>query len=240
MDRVGEAAVRADRRPKNIIVVAVTKTASPDQIRSIVEQGHTDLAESRVQQLTQRVAQLEEFLSRKRTLGRASTTPGHDAPDDVRWHMVGHLQRNKVKQVLPLVKLVHSVDSLRLAEEIQAVTARADMAIDILLEINASGEPSKQGVAPPAALHLAEQIDSMVHVRLRGLMTMAPRSENPEDARPTFARTAEIFDDIRSAGIGGRQFNILSMGMTNDFEIAVEQGANVLRIGRALFGETEQ
>lgn len=240
MDRVGEAAVRAGRRPENIIVVAVTKTASPDQIRGIVEQGHIDLGENRVQQLIQRVAQLKEFLSRKRTLGRAATTPGHDAPDDVRWHMVGHLQRNKVKQVLPLVKLIHSIDSLRLAEEIQAVTARADTAVDILLEINASGEPSKQGVAPAAALHLAEQIDSMVHVRLRGLMTMAPRLENPEDARPTFARTSEIFEDIRTEGIGGNQFNILSMGMTNDFEVAIEQGANVLRIGRAFFGETEQ
>ena len=237
MDRVGEAATRSNRRPTDIITVAVTKTATPDQIRTLVELGHTDLGENRLQQLIQRRAQLDEFLSRKRTLGRVSTMPGHEAPHTVRWHMIGHLQRNKVKQVVPLVRLIHAVDSLRLSEEIQAVASRTDGTIDILLQINASGEPTKQGIAPPAVPHLAEQIDSMVHVRLRGLMSIAPMVENPENARPTFARTAEIFSEVRTEGIGGDQFNILSMGMTNDFEVAIEEGANVLRVGRALFGE---
>lgn len=230
MERVGEAAARVHRKPEDVFVVAVTKTASPDQIRNLVEMGHLDLGENRMQQLIQRVAQLEEFLSRKRTLS-------HELPREVRWHMIGHMQRNKVKQVVPLVKLIHSVDSLRLAEELQTYAAKHDVTIDILLEVNTSGEASKSGIAPPAAPHLAEQIDSMVHLRLRGLMCMAPMTANPEEARPVFARTRELFQDIRNENIGGSTFNILSMGMSNDFEVAIEEGADIVRIGRALFGE---
>ena len=236
-DRISEAAVRCGRRPHDIIVVAVTKTASPDQIRTLVDMGHVDLGENRVQQLVQRHAQLGEFLNRKRSLGRALPEGIDDSAPTVRWHMVGHLQRNKVKPIMPLVKLIHSVDSLRLAEEIQSVAGRDDRVVDILLQVNTAGEAAKQGVAAPAALHLAEQINTMMHLRLRGLMAIAPLSDDPETARPTFARTAEIFHEIRSEGVGGDQFNILSMGMSNDYEIAIEQGANLLRIGRALFGE---
>lgn len=223
-------------------MVAVTKNASPDQIRTLVELGHTDLAENRVQQLTQRVAMLEEFLSRKRTLGGAldSTAEGsHDAPDQVRWHMVGHLQRNKAKQVIPLVTLIHSVDSLRLAEEIHQYGARTDRVVDVLIQVNTSGEASKYGITPPAVIHFAEQIDTMIHLRLRGLMTMAPHSENPEEARPVFARTAELFHELRRERVAGNDCNILSMGMSGDFEVAIEEGANVVRIGQSLFGSVE-
>jgi len=151
--------------------------------------------------------------------------------------MVGNLQRNKVKQVIPLVKLIHSVDSLRLAEEIQQVAARMERTVEVLLEVNTSTESSKQGVAAPAAAHLAEQLDTMLNVRLRGLMAMGPLVDNPEQTRDVFARTYEIYDDIRTQGICGEHFNILSMGMTNDFEVAIEEGANLLRIGRAFFSE---
>jgi len=242
-DRIGEVATRSGRSAESVLMVAVTKTASPDQIRQIVELGHIDLGENRVQQLTQRVAALEEFMSRRRTLGGAATRVGGatgNMPEHVRWHMIGTLQRNKVKQVLPLVQLIHSVDSLRLAEELHARGAETDTVIDILIQVNASGETSKQGVAAPAVIHLAEQIDSMMHLRLRGLMTMAPNSDNPEDARPTFARTAEIYKDIKDAKIAASDFTVLSMGMTNDFEVAIEEGANLVRIGRALFGDEEQ
>jgi uncharacterized pyridoxal phosphate-containing UPF0001 family protein len=178
--------------------------------------------------------------------------------------MIGHLQRNKVKVVVPLVRLIHSVDSLRLAEELHALGARlaartdprlspridprnlpsaakdsadGDYVIDILIQVNSSGEESKFGVAPPAVLHLAEQIDSMMHLRLRGLMTIAPYSDNPEDSRPVFARTFELFEEMRSAHLGGAHCNILSMGMTGDFQVAIEEGANMVRIGRGYFGE---
>lgn len=242
MDRVAAAAKRSGRRPSEVLTVAVTKTASPDQIRTLVEMGHKDFGESRVQQLIQRTAAIDEFLSRKRTLAGASRssalTIGSGSPA-VRWHMIGHLQRNKAKQVLPLVQLVHSIDSLRLAEELHAMAGRLDRVVDVLIQVNISGETTKFGVAAPAVSHLAEQIDTMLNLRLRGLMVMAPHCENPEDARETFARTAELFHDIKSAKAGGDHWNILSMGMSDDFEIAIEEGANIVRIGRAIFGELE-
>ena len=238
-EQIGAAAERKGRRADDVLMVAVTKTATPDQIRTIVEMGHADLGENRVQFLQQRHAQLEEFLNRRRTL--ASAAPKNaDMPAKVRWHMIGHLQRNKVKQVAPLVTLIHSVDSLRLAEELQTYAARVDTTLDILLQVNTSGEASKFGVAAPAAFHLAEQIDTMMHLRLRGLMTMAPYSENAEDSRGTFARCADIYHDLRKEKIGGETLNILSMGMSNDFEVAIEEGANLVRIGRALFGESDE
>ncbi len=236
-ERVAEAAIRSGRQPADVVLVAVTKFASPDQIRTLVELGHRDLGENKVQQLAQRVAQLNEFLARKRTW---SNDAGDDVTDttDVRWHMIGHMQRNKVKQALPLVRLVHSVDSLRLAEEIHALGAKFDAPQEILLQVNISGEETKSGIAPPAALHMAEQIDSMVNLRLRGLMTMAPIVDDPEQTRSVFQRCRELFEDIKKANIGGKTFNVLSMGMTDDFEIAIEEGANIVRVGRAIFGDS--
>ncbi|MEM6460136.1 MAG: YggS family pyridoxal phosphate-dependent enzyme [Planctomycetota bacterium] len=238
-DRIAAAAARSGRRREDVVLVAVTKYATPDQIRHVVELGQADLGENRVQQIAQRVPQLAEFLARKKTLAGASTRDDDRTPDSVRWHMIGQLQRNKVKQVVPHVDLIHSVDSLRLAEELHNYAARQDITIDILVQVNASGEASKAGVAPPAVTHLIESIDTMLHLRPRGLMTMAPLVEDPEDARPTFARTAELFRDVRDQKLGGDAFNVLSMGMSHDLEVAVEEGANVVRVGRALFGETE-
>ena len=243
-ERIGEAAARGGHHPEDVVLVAVTKTATPDQIRSLVEAGHQDFAESRVQQLTQRVVALEEFLGRKRFLARDSA----DAPElSVRWHMIGHLQRNKVKQVVPLVQMIHSVDSLRLAEELHALGAKLNSCdeqdtgqIDILLQVNASGEENKFGLVVPAVIHFAEQIDTMLNLRLRGLMTMAPMTDNRELIRACFTRTAELFCEVRRESFVTEHFNILSMGMTNDFEIAIEEGANLVRVGRAIFGEGEE
>ncbi|NJO82676.1 MAG: YggS family pyridoxal phosphate enzyme [Blastochloris sp.] len=173
-DSIAEAATRANRKPGDIITVAVTKNATPDQIRQLVEMGHGDLGENRVQQLQQRVPQLAEFLGRKKTLAGAVPKQHEITPDKVRWHMIGHLQRNKVKAVVPLVQLIHSVDSLRLAEELHAYGARTDRVIDVLLQVNTSGEASKAGVAPPAVSHVAEQIDTMIHLRFRGLNDHGP------------------------------------------------------------------
>jgi len=233
-ERIVAAAERSGRSAAEIITVAVTKQASPSQIRQLVEMGHVDLGESRVQQLQQRVATLEEFVSRHHMLSGDKPTA---MPEKVRWHMIGHLQRNKVKAVLPLVKLVHSVDSLRLAEEIQTQAAKMDREVEVLLQVNTAGESQKFGLAPPAVPHVVEQIMTMLHVKVRGLMVMAPQSDDPEDARAVFTRTAELFNDMKIEGRFGRDFNILSMGMSDDFEVAIECGANVLRIGRALFGE---
>ncbi len=246
-DRIADAAARSGRTADRVALIAVTKYATPDQIRQVVELGQADLGESRVQQLAQRVPQLAEFLSRKKTLSGAGSKPDEQTPDVVRWHMVGQLQRNKVKQCVPHVDLIHSVDSLRLAEELHNYGAKTDTVIDILIQVNATGGPGgpgKGGVAAPAVVHLLEQVDTMLHVRPRGLMTMAPfpaegAAPDPEAARPVFARAAEIFADCQSSEFAGDDFNLLSMGMSDDFEVAIEEGANVIRLGRALFGDVE-
>jgi pyridoxal phosphate enzyme (YggS family) len=243
-DTIAKAAERSGRRPDSVLTVAVTKTASPDQIRSLVELGHADLGENRVQQLIQRSAGLEEFLKRRRILGDTVSRSAAGAgqfPDHVRWHMIGTLQRNKVKQVVPLVQLIHSVDSLRLTEEIHTFAVRADTTVDILIQVNATGAANRHGVAVAAVLHLAEQIDSMVHLRLRGLMMMGALSDDPEDSRPAMARTAEVFHELCSSdSAASANFSILSMGMSNDYQVAIEEGANLVRIGRAIFGEDDE
>ncbi len=240
---IAAAAAKGRRNPANVTLVAVTKNASPEQIKHLVEMGHLDLAESRVQQLQQRAAQLDEWLSRQQNrAGNKLPPPGYQTEGGVRWHMIGHLQRNKVKPVIPIVRMIHSVDSLRLAEEIQdeaerkPASAPRQRPMQVMLEVNVAGESTKFGVAVGAALHLAEQMDTMDDVHVVGLMAMAPHTENPEDARPVFVRLRELFEEIKFRKIGGDRFVHLSMGMSNDYAIAVEEGATMVRIGTALFG----
>ncbi len=238
--RIAQAARLSGRSADDVLLVAVSKYAEADQIRELLHLGQADFGESRVQQLIQRAAMAEEYLSRLRTApgvaAERSATAGR-APERVRWHMVGRLQRNKVKKAIEHSRLIHSVDSLRLAEEIQAIALRKDAAVDVLLQVNCSGEGAKQGVAMPAAIHVAEQIGTMVNVRLRGLMTMAPLTGDSSVVRSTFERCRECFEEIRTAGVAGEDFRILSMGMTQDFEWAIAEGSNLVRIGSALFGE---
>lgn len=239
--RIAESAARSGRSGSDVLLVAVTKHAGVDQIRELVQLGHLDYGENHVQQLVQRAAMVDEWLARHRTLTRTAP-PGRDAgpgtlPERVRWHLIGHLQRNKVKKAIETARLIHSVDSLRLAEEMQAVALRRDQAVDILVQVNVSGEGTKSGCAPAAVVHLVEQIDTMINLRVRGLMTMAPHADNPELARPVFARCRELFEEVVRAGVAPRHFNVLSMGMSGDYEVAVEEGANVVRVGSAIFGE---
>jgi uncharacterized pyridoxal phosphate-containing UPF0001 family protein len=169
------------------MLVVVTKSGSIDQIRELVNMGQVDLAENRVQQLTQRAATIGEWLSRRSEMDPKATVP------QVRWHMIGSLQRNKVRKAMDVSRLVHSMDSLRLAEE-------------------------------------------MVNLKVRGLMCMAPLSGGQDEARRTFERCKELFDDCRRSGSGGDRFDILSMGMSGDFEVAIECGANLVRVGGAVIG----
>ena len=229
-ERISVAAGKAKRDPAEITLVAVTKTAAPEQIREALQLGVQDLGESRVQVLTQRAAQLNEFLARRAAHGDGGF------PEKARWHLIGHLQRNKVKPVLPLVSLIHSVDSLRLAEELDTQAAKLDKRVPLLLQVNASEEPQKFGVAVGAAVHLAEQIDSMPNLQLVGLMTMAPLDAAEFVLRQCFSRTREIFEEMRWHKIGGAGLRHLSMGMSNDFEMAIQEGATMVRIGTALFG----
>lgn len=237
--RVAAAATRSGKSPDSIILVAVTKYATIDQVRELIEMGHADLGENLVQNLVQRAAQIDEFVQRHRQLGRSGgPARGTALPSQIRWHMIGHLQRNKVRKALGIARLIHSVDSLRLAEEIQASAGKMSEPVEILVQVNAFGERSKFGVAPAAASHLIDQIDTMLNLKVRGLMCMAPETGQPETLRPVFERTRELFDDLRRSGAAGDRFDILSMGMSTDFEIAIECGANLVRVGSAIFGES--
>ncbi|HOL88975.1 MAG TPA: YggS family pyridoxal phosphate-dependent enzyme [Anaerohalosphaeraceae bacterium] len=219
---------RSGREPEQIQLILVTKTASMAAIQEVIRLGFTDLGENRVQHLKQIADEVDAFLKQQQ-----AENPSF--PKQVRWHMIGHLQRNKVKQTLQVCNYIHSVDTLRLAEEINTVAAKLDHHPNVLLQVNCSEEPQKYGAPVGAAVHLAEQIASMPNLRLIGLMTMAPLTMNKEVVRACFARCREIFEEIRAENIGGAKFKHLSMGMSQDYEIAVEEGATILRIGSAVF-----
>lgn len=236
--RVAKAAEASGRSPDSVYLIAVTKFAEPEDIRELIELGHRDFGENKVQQLSQRASVINEWFDRMKLAPRVvGERSSFDPSDPVRWHMIGHLQRNKVRKIADLVRLVHSVDSLRLAEEIQQIANKLDRTIDVLLQVNISTEESKYGVPIAAAGAIAEQIDTMINVRVRGLMTMAPLTENPEDSRQHFARCKDLYDDLVREGVGEGHFNLLSMGMSGDYEVAIEEGANIVRVGSAIFGE---
>lgn len=234
--RISAAARASGRTAKDILLVAVSKYAGMDEVRELLSLGQLDFGENQVPQLQQRSAMVTEWQQRQRGLGAAAglaTEPGNTT---VRWHLIGHLQRNKVRKAVETARLIHSVDSLRVAEELQAAAMKLDRTVDVLMQINASGEGTKYGILLPAAIHLAEQMDSMVNLRLRGIMTMAPYSDRPEAARPVFARTRELFEEMRRVGMVSPAFNILSMGMSGDYEVAISEGSNLVRVGSSIFG----
>ena len=230
-DRIEAACKRARRDPEEIRLVAVTKYVDLDVIRQTLELGILDIGESRAQQLNQRAGMIHEFIERRSVLaGRRDA--GIPRP---KWHMVGHLQRNKVKLVLPWCEMIHSVDSLRLAEELHQQAERLGRTVDILLQINTSGEKSKFGIAVGAAPHLVEHLAEWNRVRLCGLMTMAPADSTPGELRLYFERLRDVFDDMKGELKIGDHFREVSMGMSADFEIAIECGATMVRIGSTLF-----
>ena len=199
-----------------------------DQLVEIARLGVVDLGENRVQTLE---AHRREFAER-------AAAAGVD-PGTVRWHMIGHLQRNKVKQVLPMVETIQSVDSLRLAQEISTTAGALGRTVPILMEINAGQEAQKYGFALEEAVAAAGEIGRLPAIRLCGLMSMAPLTEDTGRIRQAFGRTRELFGQIRAraGGAVGESFVHLSMGMTSDFEIAIEEGATIVRIGSLLFAE---
>lgn len=228
---IADACTRANRDPADVRIIPVTKAVEIDILRQVLEAGMIDLGESRAQQLNQRAGMIHEFIERRAVLGgrreRALPRP--------RWHMVGHLQRNKIKLVLPWVEMIHSVDSLRLAEELHVEATKMGRVVDILLQVNTTAEKAKFGVAVGAATHLVEQFGLWSGIRLRGLTTMAPLEAKPGELRLCFERLSEIFRDIRKDHALGPDFAELSMGMSNDYETAVECGATIVRLGRTLF-----
>jgi len=224
---INSACARVGRDPGEIKLVVVTKSATIEAIREVINLGLADLGENRVQQLKKVSTQIAEFLQGG---DDDSTLPGK-----VNWHMVGHLQRNKVRQVLPIASLIHSVDTLRLAEEINASAAKLNLCPRALLQVNTSNEPQKYGVPVGATTHLAEQIETLPNLKLVGLMTMAPLTHNKDVIRACFVRARELFVEMRGEKIVGPEFTELSMGMSSDYEVAIEEGATILRIGSAIF-----
>ena len=226
-DNINSACARAGRDPSEIKLVVVTKSATIEAINEVIRLGFTDLGENRVQQLKKVSAQVEEFY--QDSDGEVSR------PEKINWHMIGHLQRNKVRHVLPIACLIHSVDTLRLAEEINASAAKQNLCSKVFLQVNTSNEPQKYGVLVGAATHLTEQIETLPNLQLVGLMTMAPLTHNKDIVRACFIRARELFIEMRGEKIVGQHFTELSMGMSSDYEIAVEEGATILRIGSAIF-----
>jgi pyridoxal phosphate enzyme (YggS family) len=226
-DTINSACVRVGREPGEVRLVVVTKSANIDAVKEVIHLGFTELGENRVQQLKKVSAQVGEFLQ--------GSNGDSALPKEVSWHMIGHLQRNKVGQVLPIAVLIHSVDTLRLAEEINTAAAKLNLRPKVLLQVNTSNEPQKYGVPVGAATHLAEQIETLPNLEVAGLMTMAPLTHNKDVVRACFVRARELFIEMRGEKIVGPQFTELSMGMSSDYEVAVEEGATILRIGSAIF-----
>lgn len=216
--KIMEACKKAGRAREDITLIAVSKTKPVSMLQEVYDLGVRDFGENKVQELTDKAPQL---------------------PADLRWHMIGHLQRNKVKQVVDKAVLIHSVDSVRLAKAIEAEAAKKEIVVQILLEVNVAEEDSKFGLKMDEVLPAVEEIATMSHVRIRGLMTIAPFVENPEENRTVFAQLQKLSVDIAEKNIDNVSVDILSMGMTNDYQVAIEEGATMIRVGTGIFGERE-
>jgi pyridoxal phosphate enzyme (YggS family) len=214
-DRMDAVCRRAGRLRSDVTVVAVTKKVSIGAAQEMIDAGAHDLGENRPQELWRKAAEL---------------------PGDVRWHLIGHLQSNKIEKTLPLVTMIHSVDSVRLLKAIETEAARQARTVDVLLECNASGEITKQGFKLADLAGLVSIIGQLQHVQVAGLMTMAAFDENPENCRPTFAALRQARDALRQHLAPPHRMVELSMGMSNDFEVAIEEGATIVRLGTILFG----
>ena len=217
-ERIAVAAAKSGRKAEDITLVAVTKTVDIESIKEAVRYGITDLGENRVQEMAQKYGDVN---------GEAA----------LNWHMIGHLQRNKAKSALEMADLIHSLDSIRLADEIQKNAEKMGIIAEVLIEINIANESSKYGVKPEDAVDFAVQLEKYDNIRLRGLMCVAPNVENAEQNRQSFQHMRNLSLDIREKIVYSRDTNILSMGMSNDYEIAIEEGANMVRIGSKLFGQ---
>lgn len=213
---VQAACERANREREEVTVIAVSKTKPISMLKEIYDEGVRNFGENKVQELTEKYEQL---------------------PQDIKWHMIGHLQRNKVKYIVDKVELIHSVDSVRLAETIEQEAAKKNVIVNILLEVNVAEEESKFGLKIDEVLPVIEEIATFPHIRIKGLMTIAPYVENPEENRDIFARLRKLSVDINEKNIDNVSVSILSMGMTNDYEVAIEEGATMIRVGTGIFGE---
>jgi len=231
-DNIDATCSRIGRSPEEVKIVVVTQSATTEAVKQVIRLGFADLGENQVQQLKKASCLVADFL----TAEQGNST----LPEKINWHMVGHIQRSKVAQVLSVASLIHSVDTLRLAEELNATAGRLNLCANVLLQVNTSREPQKYGVPVGAAMHLAEQLETMPCLNLVGLMATAPLTRDKEAARTCFIRARELFLEMQGEKIVGPRFTELSMGMSADYQIAIEQGATILRIGSAIFSGQEK
>ncbi len=214
--RIQATAEKSGREFDDITLIAVTKTVEVERIKTAIKQGIFNFGENRVQELLEKY----DIINVKSN-----------------WHLIGHLQTNKVKYIVDKVSMIHSVDRLELAKEIQKHAERFNRIIDVLIQVNISGEDSKFGIKPDRAFDLIKDISLFENIKVKGLMTIAPNTENKEEIRNVFKGLKEIFIDIKKENIDNVSMEYLSMGMSGDFEIAIEEGANMIRVGSAIFGK---
>lgn len=214
--RVCAACERAGRSREEVTLIAVSKTKPVSMIEELLPGGTRDFGENKVQELCSKYEEL---------------------PKDIRWHLIGHLQRNKVKYIVDKACLIHSVDSLRLAEAISQEGSKQGILVPILVEVNVAGEESKFGVRPEETENLIREIAKLPSVSVKGLMTIAPFVQNAEENRVHFARLRKLSVDIKNKNIDNVSMDVLSMGMTGDYETAIEEGATMVRVGTGIFGE---
>ena len=213
---IEQACKNAGRSRDEVTLIAVSKTKPVEMLQEIYDENIRDFGENKVQELCSKMEQL---------------------PSDIRWHMIGHLQRNKVKYMVGKVELIHSVDTYRLAEEINIQAKKQNVIVPILVEVNIAHEESKFGISAEDAILLVEEISKLENIRIKGLMTIAPYVENPEDNRLYFRKIKQLSVDITNKNIDNVFMEILSMGMTGDYMVAIEEGATMVRVGTGIFGE---
>ena len=212
---INESCNKINRDPNEVTLIAVSKTKPVEMLKEAYDAGARVFGENKVQEIVDKYDQM---------------------PSDVKWHMIGHLQRNKVKYIVDKVYLIHSVDSLRLAEEISREAVKKQVEVNILIEVNVAQEETKFGLKMEEVLPLVESIAEFPHIKIQGLMTIAPYVQNPEENRPIFAHLRKLSVDIAKKNIDNITMSILSMGMTNDYQVAIEEGATMIRVGTGIFG----
>ena len=215
-DNIDAACKAVGRDPKEVTLIAVSKTKPVPMLQEAYDAGERVFGENKVQEITDKYPQL---------------------PQDIHWHMIGHLQRNKVKYIVDKVAMIHSVDSLRLAETIEQEAAKHQVTVPILIEVNVAEEESKFGVKVSEVLPLVESIAAFPHIKIMGLMTIAPYVEDPEENRPVFRQLKKLSVDIDAKNINNVNMSVLSMGMTGDYQVAVQEGTTMVRVGTGIFGE---
>ncbi|MBO5451342.1 MAG: YggS family pyridoxal phosphate-dependent enzyme [Lachnospiraceae bacterium] len=218
LNNIEKACKKAGRASEDVTLIAVSKTKPVTMLQEIYDHGCRDFGENKVQELVDKYEVL---------------------PKDIKWHMIGHLQRNKVKYIVDKVYLIHSVDSLRLAEEISKEALKKNVEVNILVEVNVANEETKFGTTSQEAIELVDKISKLPGIHIKGLMTIAPYVEDSEENRQYFAQLKQLSVDIITKNIDNVSMDILSMGMSGDYEVAVEEGATYVRVGTGIFGERD-